>query len=47
MHLYDPAATIVGCRYHLAHHYYGGNGIVGTPPPLGTGLAYALQYLNK
>ncbi|GAQ91857.1 pyruvate dehydrogenase E1 component alpha subunit [Klebsormidium nitens] len=33
--------------YHLDHHYYGGNGIVGTPPPLGTGLAYALQYLKK
>lgn len=33
--------------YQREHNFWGGWGIVGTSPPLGTGLAFAHKYLKK
>jgi hypothetical protein len=33
--------------YHREHNFWGGWGIVGTPPPLGSGLAFAHKYSKK
>ena len=33
--------------YQRDHNFWGGWGIVGTSPPLGTGLAFAHKYLKK
>ncbi|KAH6556079.1 hypothetical protein KP509_1Z206600 [Ceratopteris richardii] len=33
--------------YRRQNNFFGGWGIVGTPPPLGTGLAFALKFLKR
>lgn len=33
--------------YQRQNNFWGGWGIVGTSPPLGTGLAFAHKYLKK
>jgi pyruvate dehydrogenase E1 component alpha subunit len=33
--------------FSVAKNFYGGHGIVGTPAPLGTGIAFANKYRNK